>query len=428
MAPPPPSSSFPTPRALTARRVCLIASCTLPVFGIADVLVAHRFEPWSLAIRLMWAAALTAFGLSIPWLNARQYSAFLAVETALGGVFTVLIAVFADGLDSPLLAWSFALPLAIAVFIQDEIWAVTAGAASTMAAGLFALALHHASSHTLTVNALLYVASAVIAIYASAVYQRIQTSERSQEAARLLAVEKLAESERRRARSERLALVGQLAAGVAHEINNPVAAAMMSLSLMEQDPVLSEAGLRRVRLAQTSLDRVAQIVTDLRTYGRDGPDDTSPQDPHPAIEDAVRLSELRIKKVGRLEHQVDGALPQVRINARHLAQVLLNLLVNAADACEETLPMRQGVIRLHATAVDGAMEITVEDNGPGLPAELLSRLFEPFVSTKAERGTGLGLALAHEYVERMGGALSGENRAEGGARFRIRLPAARAPQ
>jgi two-component system, NtrC family, sensor kinase len=117
-------------------------------------------------------------------------------------------------------------------------------------------------------------------------------------------------------------------------------------------------------------------------------------------------------------------LPPVRAVARHLGEVVLNLLVNAADALERLPAGAERAVSLRVFEESGAVCVSVEDSGAGLSAELRDRIFDPFFTTKpVGQGTGLGLALAREYVERYGGQLLGENRAEGGARFTLRLPA-----
>jgi C4-dicarboxylate-specific signal transduction histidine kinase len=107
-------------------------------------------------------------------------------------------------------------------------------------------------------------------------------------------------------------------------------------------------------------------------------------------------------------------------------QVLLNLLLNAADAVAEAVPPRRADIVVRARAVEGGVRLEVEDNGPGIRPEVMPKLFEPFFTTKPpDKGTGLGLALCREYVSRAGGTLRAENRAEGGARFILEVPGVR---
>jgi C4-dicarboxylate-specific signal transduction histidine kinase len=137
----------------------------------------------------------------------------------------------------------------------------------------------------------------------------------------------------------------------------------------------------------------------------------------------MRLASVRLKRLA-VEVEVPPAVPLVRADARRLGQVLLNLLLNAADALEET-----GVagprVALRVQAHAERVHLVLEDNGPGFPPEHLSKLFTPFFTTKAQgKGTGLGLALSREYVEAFGGVLRAENRPEGGARFTVELPLA----
>jgi len=125
--------------------------------------------------------------------------------------------------------------------------------------------------------------------------------------------------------------------------------------------------------------------------------------------------------VGRVDCALPASLPRASIPARHLSQVLVNLLSNAADALEEQrAPGAQ--VRVSARETAQGVELRVEDNGPGLAPAALDRAFEPFFTTKAPgRGTGLGLALSREYVERYGGTLRADNRPEGGACFTLLL-------
>jgi C4-dicarboxylate-specific signal transduction histidine kinase len=140
------------------------------------------------------------------------------------------------------------------------------------------------------------------------------------------------------------------------------------------------------------------------------------------VEDAARLASVRLKSVGKLKVEVPSDLPEVFVTPRRLAQVLLNLLVNAGDALEEA-GVPQGEVRVRGEVQGKQVVLLVEDNGPGFPPEVLPRLFEAFFTTKGpEKGTGLGLSISRELVERFGGTLHAENRPEGGARLRIALP------
>ncbi len=251
------------------------------------------------------------------------------------------------------------------------------------------------------------------------------------------ALQQLAESERRRehaernrAELERLALVGQLASGVAHEVNNPLAFVKANLSFLEEELVERQAAvdpeeLRSV-LAETQQGvlRIQQIVTDLRQFSRQATSSGACAVAE-AVDEARRLASVRLHSLGEVVRELPEELPRVRVGQRHLVQVLVNLLVNAADAVESAEPRRPARIILRARPHADGVRLEVEDNGPGIPQQVLPRVFEPFFTTKSpEKGTGLGLALCREYIVRAGGGVSAENRAEGGARFIIQLPRA----
>jgi C4-dicarboxylate-specific signal transduction histidine kinase len=138
------------------------------------------------------------------------------------------------------------------------------------------------------------------------------------------------------------------------------------------------------------------------------------------VNDAARIARLRLQHVARLELDIPAELPPVLVIRRRLAQVLLNLLVNAGDALEG----RAGAeVRVTGRREGSRVRLRVEDNGPGFAPEVLPRLFETFFTTKGpEKGTGLGLALSRELVEQFGGSLVAENRPEGGACLRLELP------
>jgi C4-dicarboxylate-specific signal transduction histidine kinase len=233
---------------------------------------------------------------------------------------------------------------------------------------------------------------------------------------------------------DRLVLVGQLAAGVAHEVNNPLAFVKSNLCFLEQELEREDGALNRGELGdvlaetQQGVLRIQQIVTDLRRFSRGGDGSEELGLAEDALHEARRLASVRLREVGEVSLECPPGLPPVRLGQRHLVQVLLNLLLNAADAVEEALPARRARIVVRARVVEGGVRLEVEDNGPGIRPEVLDKLFEPFFTTKPPgKGTGLGLALCREYVSRAGGTLVAENRAEGGARFVLEVPAGRQP-
>jgi C4-dicarboxylate-specific signal transduction histidine kinase len=214
---------------------------------------------------------------------------------------------------------------------------------------------------------------------------------------------------------------------VVHEINNPLSFVRSNLDFLERE-VLCEAEPSREELAEVfsetraGVERIRQIVSDLRGFSHMGREELAECALTDVVSDATRLARLRLKHVARVEVDIPEDVPAVRANHRRLAQVLLNLLVNAGDALQAR-GQRDSELRISARREGARALLVVEDNGPGFPPEVLPHLFEPFFTTKGpESGTGLGLALARELVQQCGGTLVAENRPEGGARLRLELP------
>ncbi len=235
-------------------------------------------------------------------------------------------------------------------------------------------------------------------------------------------------SETRRAHAERLAIVGRLASGVAHEINNPLAFVKANVSVLHRElfgpSPLSAADAREI-LDDTSvgIDRICQIVTDLKSLAGEGRDDVEPVDLRELVDGAVRLASVRLPSGLKVQVEVPRGL-LVRANRRKLSQVVLNLLVNAADALDEGRTVSP-CLSVRSTGLDDGVALSFDDNGPGISAEALQHLFEPFFTTKPPgKGTGLGLALSREYLAAFGATIRGMNLPGGGARFTVTLKVA----
>lgn len=239
------------------------------------------------------------------------------------------------------------------------------------------------------------------------------------------ATARLAEAQDRLVRSERLASVGRLAAGLAHEIGNPIAA------LIGMQDLLIEGGLDEaeqrdfLRRMQRETERIHRILKDLLQFARPGArlDDESgsPGDVESAIYDTVALvSPQQSLEDVALAVDVAPDLAQVTLSREHLVQVILNLVLNAADAVG-----KGGSITVRARAGESCVRLEVEDDGPGVATDVKDRLFEPFVTTKeVGKGTGLGLAVCRGLVEASGGSITWDESFAGGARFVVDLPIA----
>ncbi|SEU02178.1 PAS domain S-box-containing protein [Stigmatella erecta] len=229
--------------------------------------------------------------------------------------------------------------------------------------------------------------------------------------------------------ADRMVSVGTMAAGVAHEINNPLAYVCSNLSylgnVLAQGTPPAEAlpELREV-VAETEegIGRVRSIVQDLKAFARSDEDRVGPVDVHQVMEGALRLVRNELSYRARVVRALDP-VPAVRGNEGRLGQVLVNLLVNAVQAFPKA-DLDQNRIRL-ATRCEGPswVVVEVEDNGPGMEPEVLERIFDPFFTTKPVGvGTGLGLAICHSIVHSMGGQIDVRSRRGHGSVFRVVLP------
>jgi PAS domain S-box-containing protein len=245
--------------------------------------------------------------------------------------------------------------------------------------------------------------------------------------------------------ADRMVSVGTLAAGVAHEINNPLAYVMTNLEMVgarrlppivarlrELDspgaPELADEVVRAIAMidvAREGSERMRDIVRDLRTFTRAADEEKRASvDVRRVLDASINLAWNEIRHRARLVKEYDDVPPIVANEAR-LGQVFLNLLVNAAQALQVG-GASENVIRV-ATSTDRAGHVIVEvgDTGPGIPEEILDRIFDPFFTTKPVGvGTGLGLWICQGIVTSLGGHISAESPPGAGATFRVALPSA----
>lgn len=234
--------------------------------------------------------------------------------------------------------------------------------------------------------------------------------------------QRIAQAQTERVAAERLVTVGRLAAGVAHEVGNPLSGILGYVSIARtraKDPQLVEF-LDRI---DSEVQRIDTIVRGLLDLGRPTAAALGPVDLAVVVETCARLVTAGAEFKGVTLHQdvPPGAL--VRAESGPLSQVFINLLLNAAQAMEG-----QGDIYVRARSQGTTWVLEVDDTGPGIPEPVMERLFEPFFTTKAgHKGTGLGLAVALHLVEQMEGQLVVENLPKGGARFAVLLSAVSPP-
>ncbi|MCY1015103.1 hybrid sensor histidine kinase/response regulator [Pyxidicoccus sp. MSG2] len=230
--------------------------------------------------------------------------------------------------------------------------------------------------------------------------------------------------------AERMASVGTLAAGVAHEINNPLAFVCSNLSFLKErlaQAALSPEALPELREvveeAEVGAARVGAIVRDLRTFARADEDRLSPVDVSRVVDGALRLVRNELSHRARLVCTLQP-VPRVHGNDVRLSQVVVNLLVNALQALPER-PADENEVRVSLRAGrPGQVELEVADNGHGMPPEVQRRIFDPFFTTKAVgEGTGLGLSICLTLVQAMGGRIDVSSTPGRGSSFRVVLPA-----
>ena len=263
----------------------------------------------------------------------------------------------------------------------------------------------------------------------------------------------LKESQAQVIQQEKMASIGLLAAGVAHEINNPMGFITSNLSSLGkytdkliqfiefQGQALDKCAdeTTRAKLAEQkqqikleylvadlrdliteSLDgsrRVSKIVQDLQTFSRADSNEVVPSDLNETIMRTINMVRNEIKYVAELELRLEN-LPPVICQPQQIGQVIMNLLINAAHSIHG-----MGLITLATSQVGDSVEISVTDNGCGISADHLEKIFEPFFTTKvAGRGTGLGLAISNDIVKKHGGELLVESTSGKGTTFTVRLP------
>ena len=244
---------------------------------------------------------------------------------------------------------------------------------------------------------------------------------------------------RQLAQADRMASVGLLAAGVAHEINNPLTYVLLNLQrLAEQLPTLRPATAEEqidadndadttnelqplISEAQEGARRIRDIVQNLQTFSRVEGVRPEPIELNQVIDKAIKMAENMLQHRARLARDY-GQIPTLAANEGQLVQVFLNLLINSAQAIEEGDV--EGNEILVRTRLNGdVVEVEVQDTGPGIPAELLPRMFDPFFTTKeVGQGSGLGLSICHNMITSLGGEILAESELGQGTRLTVRLP------
>jgi two-component system, NtrC family, sensor kinase len=227
------------------------------------------------------------------------------------------------------------------------------------------------------------------------------------------------QSELRVARADKLATLGALGIGIAHEVSTPLGVIVGRAEQLASRVEGDERASRAVQAISEQADRIGKIIRALLTLARGGKATLEHVRPASIVTDAARLVRHRFDQAGvSLTEHVDADLPSIACDPKLFTQVVVNLLLNACDACDENVELR-------GSAANGRIVFAVTDDGPGISPEDAARATEPFFTTKPEgEGTGLGLAIAHEIVTHHNGTLSLGARRDGkrGTEARVELP------
>jgi signal transduction histidine kinase len=261
-------------------------------------------------------------------------------------------------------------------------------------------------------------AAEALARHAALAIENAQLFEREQRT-----IEELRKAQKQILQSEKLATIGQMAAGIAHELNTPLTYIMGNLELL-QSQSLGDQQQDMLSSIARGAERIKSLAQSLLAFSRPSQEELVPLAPNDIIERSLELCHYQILKSGvRLEKRLDGPLPKVMGVSNQLEMALINLVVNAIQAMNGG-----GALRVSSATKGDDVEIAVSDTGAGIPDEIRASIFEPFVTTKPEgKGTGLGLSTVLMVVERHHGRVDFSTKLGDGTTFRILLPAARLP-
>jgi len=333
---------------------------------------------------LISGSALIAAGF-VNWLTGGAWAIAYAVPTALGAV-----------LDGWIGALAMAGLSAAAVFVFSPDQAVTTTALQCLALLLLACVTAAATSG----QRRLLRHYRQVADQLSSVYEKVQANFEGMR------------------RAERLSAIGQLSAGLAHEIRNPLASISGAAAILARSRDFDPRDAKCLEIITSECERLNGLLTNFLSFARPRPPRLRTIQLEPVLENVLELASHGVRgKAVRFEKQVSPGLEPVECDSEQLEQVLLNLMINAIEASQEG-----ETVTLSATAEKSGIAISIVDRGRGVAPAHIDRLFDPFFTTK-EHGTGLGLPVAHQIVRQMGGSLIARANADRGMTFTVILPA-----
>jgi signal transduction histidine kinase len=226
-------------------------------------------------------------------------------------------------------------------------------------------------------------------------------------------------------RAARLSAAGEIAAGVAHQINNPLTAVILESDMLLQELETDHPGYESAQAINEAAGRAGAVTRRLLDLSRLEPLSMELLNVNDSLQNTIALVRSQVEPTVRLATDLAPRLPLIEASREHIEDVWINLLLNARDAVRD---VEGGIIKVSSAlnAKGQSIIVTIRDNGAGIPAEQLDRVFDPFFTIKAERqGTGLGLSVCHDIVARHGGSIQVESKEGQGTTFVVTLPLGR---
>jgi signal transduction histidine kinase len=307
---------------------------------------------------------------------------------------------------------------------EQNVWASRLAMAAVISLPVFAIYTLRYGHETLAVRDFRLMTTLIAAVpLALLIFLRSHLADRDR--SRLLArsqqsIENLKRLQAQFVQSEKLVSLGQLAAGAAHEINNPLAAILGFSDLLADDPTIPEKARAIAAKIRDQARRTKTLIGNLLSFARQVPAERTLLDINTVVNNAVQLRALDLRSgTTRVELQLESVLPGVRGDGNQLMQVFFNIISNALDAMEAD---KGGVLTIKTIRDRSNIVVLFSDSGPGIKEP--HRVFDPFYTTKpVGKGTGLGLSICFGIIQEHAGKILCYNRQEGGAVFRVELPA-----
>jgi len=230
-------------------------------------------------------------------------------------------------------------------------------------------------------------------------------------------ITQMKKTEERLILAERLSCLGELSAGVAHELRNPLAGIKLNTQVLSRRKEIPDMEKRLIESTLEGIEKIQRIVDDMLYFAKPKPAHFQEEAVNEVVEKSLLILQHKFKRGDvRLVFEKGDLLPSVQIDIHQIQQVLVNLMLNAVQAME-----KGGTLCIRTFAENGGVGISVQDTGIGIPKEHMKKIFDPFFTTKSE-GTGLGLSISLKILEKHGATLSVSSEEEKGSTFTIHLP------